>query len=102
MTEQEGFQRLEKAIIELKDQNFFFIYNSIWRIIGVSLIQGLASGLGWIIGATLLVSTLTFFLSQIEFVPIIGEWVSRVIEEIKSFERWDVTKRGCDNNNNKS
>ena len=87
MTEQEGFQRLEKAIIELKDQNFFFIYNSIWRIIGVSLIQGLASGLGWIIGATLLVSILTFFLSQIEFVPIIGEWVSRIIQEMKSFER---------------
>ena len=87
MTEQEAYQRLEKAIIELKDQNFFFIYNSIWRIIGISLIQGLASGLGWIIGATLLVSTLTFFLSQIEIVPIVGEWVSRVIQEIKSFER---------------
>jgi len=87
MTEQEGYQRLEKAIIDLKDQNFFFIYNSIWRIIGVSLIQGLASGLGWIIGATLLVSILTFFLSQIEFVPIIGEWVSRIIQEMKSFER---------------
>ena len=39
MTEQEGFQRLEKAIIELKDPKFLFIYNSIWRIIGVSLIQ---------------------------------------------------------------
>ena len=87
MTEQEGYQRLEKAIVELKNQNFFFIYNSIWRIIGVSLIQGLASGLGWIIGATLLVSILTFFLSQIEFVPIIGEWVSRIIQEMKSFER---------------
>ena len=87
MVKQEGYKRLEKAIIELNDQNFFFIYNSIWRIIGVSLIQGLASGLGWIIGATLLVSILTFFLSQIEFVPIVGEWVSRVIQEIKSFER---------------
>ena len=87
MTEQEGYQRLEKAIIDLKDQNFFYIYNSIWRIICVSLIQGLASGLGWIIGATLLVSILTFFLSQIEFVPIIGEWVSRIIQEMKSFER---------------
>tara|TARA_B100000035_G_scaffold308185_1_gene312474 strand:- start:238 stop:501 length:264 start_codon:yes stop_codon:yes gene_type:complete len=87
MTEQEGYQRLEKAIVDLKNQNFFFIYNSIWRIIGVSLIQGLASGLGWIIGATLLVSILTFFLSQIEFVPIIGEWVSRIIQEMKSFER---------------
>ncbi len=87
MIEQEGYKRLEKAIIELNDQNFFFIYNSVWRIIGISLIQGLASGLGWIIGATLLVSILTFFLSQIEFVPIVGEWVSRVIQEIKAFER---------------
>ena len=25
MTEQEGFQRLEKAIIELKEQNFFYL-----------------------------------------------------------------------------
>ena len=25
MIEQEGYRRLEKAIIELKDQNFFFI-----------------------------------------------------------------------------
>ena len=87
MTEQEGLQRLEQAIIELKNQNFFFIYNSIWRIIVVSLIKGLASGLGWIIGATLLVSILTFFLSQIEFVPIVGDYVSRVIMEIKSFDR---------------
>ena len=87
MTEQEGFQRLEKAIVELKNQNFFLSTILFGESIGVSLIQGLASGLGWIIGATLLVSTLTFFLSQIEFVPIVGEWVSRVIQEIKSFER---------------
>ena len=87
MTEQEGLKKLERAIVELKDQNFFFIYSSIWRIMGISLLQGLLSGLGWIIGATLLVSLLTFFLSQIEFVPIIGEWVSRVIAEIRSFER---------------
>ena len=85
--EKQGIDRLEKAIVDFKNQNFFFIYNSFWRIVGVSFIKGLASGLGWIIGATLLVSLLTFFLSQIEFVPIIGDWVSRIILEIKSFER---------------
>ncbi len=87
MTEQQDLQRLEKAIVDLKNQNFFLIYNSIWRLIGISLIQGLASGLGWIIGATLLVSLLSFFLSQIEFIPIIGKWVSQIILEISSFER---------------
>tara|TARA_B100001121_G_scaffold23051_1_gene17880 strand:- start:188 stop:451 length:264 start_codon:yes stop_codon:yes gene_type:complete len=87
MTEQQDLQRLEKAIVDLKNQNFFLIYNSIWRLIGISLIQGLASGLGWILGATLLVSLLSFFLSQIEFIPIIGKWVSQIILEISSFER---------------
>tara|TARA_B100000963_G_C22588461_1_gene654294 strand:- start:1019 stop:1282 length:264 start_codon:yes stop_codon:yes gene_type:complete len=87
MTEQQDLQRLEKAIVDLKNQNFFLIYDSIWRLIGISLIQGLASGLGWILGATLLVSLLSFFLSQIEFIPIIGKWVSQIILEISSFER---------------
>ena len=57
-------------------------------IIFFSLIRGLASGLGWVIGATLLVSILTFFLSQIEFIPIIGDWVSRLIEQIQKFDRY--------------
>jgi hypothetical protein len=50
-------------------------------------LKGLASGLGFVIGTTLLVSLLTFALSQIEFVPIIGDFVSRVIDQIKSFDR---------------
>ena len=50
-------------------------------------LKGLASGLGWIIGATILVSLLTYILSQIEFIPILGEIVSQLIEEIESFDR---------------
>ena len=83
----EDFKRLEKLLSELTEQKFFYFYNSIWRILFVSLLKGLASGLGFVIGTTLLVSLLTFALSQIEFVPIIGDFVSRVIDQIKSFDR---------------
>ncbi len=86
--EHDSVKRLEKAIIELREQNFFYIYDSMWRLIFVSLIRGLASGLGWVIGATILVSILTFMLSQIEFIPIIGEFVSRLITQIESFDRY--------------
>ena len=49
--------------------------------------RGLASGLGWVLGATILVSLLTYALSQIEFIPILGDWVSRLITEIETFDR---------------
>ena len=86
--ENNSIEKLEQAIKKFSQHNFFTMYESIWSIIFFSLIRGLASGLGWVIGATLLVSILTFFLSQIEFIPIIGNWVSRLIEQIQKFDRY--------------
>ena len=60
---------------------------SFWKVLSISLFRGLFSGLGWVLGATILVSLLTYTLSQIEFIPILGEWVSQLINEIESFDR---------------
>ena len=79
--------KLEKTITEFRKHYFFRLHSSLWRIILVSLIRGLASGLGWIIGATILVSLLTYVLSQIEFIPILGDWVSQIINEIEKFDK---------------
>ncbi len=80
-------KKLEISIKNLNRQRFFKIYSSFISIIFVSFLKGLASGLGWVLGATILVSILTFALSQIEFIPILGEWVSKLISEIKKFDR---------------
>ena len=53
----------------------------------VSLMRGLASGLGWVLGATILVSILTYIISQMEFIPVLGDWISQLIEEIEKFDR---------------
>ena len=63
-------ENLNNTIEALGKQKFFQIYNSLWKMIVVYLLKGLASGLGWVIGATILVSILTYMLSQIEFIPI--------------------------------
>ena len=78
---------LDESIKNLTEQRFFKIYSSLKALIFISFIKGLASGLGWVLGATILVSLLTFTLSQIEFIPILGEWVSKLIKEIQKFER---------------
>ena len=80
-------KKLSETIKSLNNNNIFKIYNSTKKILFVSFLKGLASGLGWIIGATILVSILTFALSQIQFIPILGEWVSKLITEIRKFDR---------------
>lgn len=80
-------ENLNNTIEALRKQKFFQMYNSLWKMILVYLLKGLASGLGWVIGATILVSILTYMLSQIEFIPILGDIISRVIEEIEKFDR---------------
>ena len=80
-------KKLSEAIKSLNNNNIFKIYNSTKKILLISFLKGLASGLGWIIGATILVSILTFALSQIQFIPILGEWVSKLITEIRKFDR---------------
>ena len=80
-------KKLSEVIKNLNNNNIFKIYNSTKKILFISFLKGLASGLGWIIGATILVSILTFALSQIQFIPILGEWVSKLITEIRKFDR---------------
>ena len=80
-------KKLSEAIKSLNNNNIFKIYNSTKKILFISFLKGLASGLGWIIGATILVSILTFALSKIQFIPILGEWVSKLITEIRKFDR---------------
>ena len=84
-------ERLEKSISDFKKHNFFRMHSSLGKVILISLIRGLASGLGWIIGATILVSILTYILAQIEFIPILGDLVSQLIEEIEKFDRSNIT-----------
>ena len=84
---EEPSKDLEKTIKRFSDHNFFKMHSSLKNLLFISLIRGLASGLGWVLGATILVSMLTYTLSQIEFIPILGDWVSILIMEIDTFDR---------------
>ncbi len=85
--EEENIKNLERSLNKILKHNFFKIYSSFWKLLLISLLRGLASGLGWVLGATILVSLLTYTLSQIEFIPILGDLVSRLIAEIEAFDR---------------
>ncbi len=70
---------LKEEIQQLNGHRFVRIHNSTWRLLGFQFIRGLAFGLGSVIGATLLVSVLVYSLSQIDFIPIVGEWAKEIV-----------------------
>lgn len=81
---QETLTRLTVEVEKLNSHRFIAVQNSIWRLIGFQFLRGLAFGLGSVIGATLLVSIIGWWLSQFEFLPVIGDWMVILADE---FER---------------
>ena len=80
----DSIKQLEQAINDLKEHYLFKMNRALSKTIFFSLVRGLSFGLGAVIGATILVYLLILFLSQIEFIPIIGEWAARLIEQIEN------------------
>ena len=81
-----AINRLTQEVERLNTHRFITVHNSRWRLLAFSLGRGLAFGLGSVLGATILVSILGWWASQFEFLPIIGEWAARLVQEIERAE----------------
>ncbi|MGR3815666.1 MAG: DUF5665 domain-containing protein [Cognatishimia activa] len=81
-TSQETLEKLTAEIEKLNQHRFIRIQNSVWRMMLFQLGRGLAFGLGSVLGATIVVSILAWFISQIEFIPLIGSWASEILKQI--------------------
>ncbi|MCD1626713.1 MAG: DUF5665 domain-containing protein [Paracoccaceae bacterium] len=79
----DALRELAREVERLNAHRFIKVHNSVWRLIGFQFARGLAFGLGSVLGASILVSVLAWWLSQIEFLPIIGDWASRLASEIE-------------------
>ena len=76
-------QQIRDALDTLNEHKFVRLFNSTPRMLWFQFLRGLAFGLGSVMGATLVVSLLISLLSQIEFIPIIGEWAQEIMLEIQ-------------------
>lgn len=74
--------RLATEVERLNKHSFVRIHNSPVRMIAFQFARGLAFGLGSVMGATILVSLVVWWASQIEFIPVIGEWARQIADEI--------------------
>lgn len=76
-------QALRQELTLLRRHKMFVIYQSVPRVLLLKFATGAAVGLGTVVGATFLLSIIVWALSQIEFLPIIGEWSAQIANEIE-------------------
>ncbi len=81
-TLEEEVRALRREVARFNNHSFVRVQNSVSRLVGLQFLRGLAFGLGTVIGASVLVSFVVYFLSQIDFIPIIGEWASEIAREL--------------------
>ena len=76
--------QLREEVARINRHRLFTSQSTVGRMLMLSLGRGLAFGLGSVIGASFLVSLVVYSLSQIDFIPVIGDWASQIADEIRS------------------
>lgn len=75
---------LRAEVARLNAHRFIRLHDSLWKLGAFQFYRGLAFGFGSVVGATLLVSIAVYSLSQINFIPIVGEWARQIAEMIQT------------------
>ena len=75
---------LREEVARLNAHRYIRIQNSVPRMLAFSFARGLALGLGTVLGASVLLSALAWSVSQVEFLPIIGEWAAEIARQMKA------------------
>ena len=75
---------LRQELERLNRHRFVRVHNSTARLIWFQFVRGLAFGLGTVLGASILVWGIALALSQIEFLPIIGEWAAEIRRQMET------------------
>ncbi len=79
----EEVRELRRELTFLRESRMFVIYQSVPRILLFRFAVGMAVGLGTVVGASVLLSLIVWALSQIEFIPIIGDWATQIAAQIE-------------------
>lgn len=75
-------QELSKEIRKLKGMDVFRVFTNPWKFMGLALLKGVMVGFGSVLGASVVVGIFVYLLSQISFVPYVGDFVEQIVTEI--------------------
>ena len=75
-------ERLANAMESVLQLKFVRLHDNMLKLVWFQFLRGLAFGLGGVIGGGALVSVVVVVLSQVEFIPVLGDFATQIIQEI--------------------
>lgn len=79
----EDYRKLGKSLEKIVRKDYIDLALNWKRLVGVSLVRGLAMGFGTVLGATILIALLLWLLSLFDQVPLIGNIFDGLRESIE-------------------
>ena len=78
-------ENADREVVEVEvGKGYTKIHLSTGKMIVNNFLGGLAWGFGTVLGATIVAALVLFILSQLNTVPIIGDFINNVMEEINT------------------
>jgi hypothetical protein len=81
----ESLNRQIKLLTEANDRMVRVVRRQLFSTsLFISFVRGMALGLGWVFGTTLVVGLLVIFLHHFDSTPLVGEYVRRIIDYLQA------------------
>ena len=75
---------LRREVGRLNKHRFVRLHNSLPKLLWFNFLRGAAFGLVTVLGASVLLSFLVWSISQIEMLPVIGEWAAEIVRQMEA------------------
>ena len=76
-------ESLREYLRDIRLQQYIQVLLNTRRIALMSFLSGMMSGLGAVIGVTIVLSLLVYLLTRLEVLPIIGEWIAQIVRIVQ-------------------
>ena len=87
---------LATEVKKLKHMEVIKIFKHPWKFLGLSMVKGIMVGFGSVLGATVFLTIFVYVLAKISFVPIVGDFVENVIQEIEGSTQVEESQKDSD------
>ena len=74
---------LTKLVRQLRSERYLQMVDNRKKFLFYNFIAGVARGVGWALGTTLVVGLVLWILSQLINVPLLGDWIGNIVDYIQ-------------------
>ena len=71
-------------VLERMGVGFFLdLHRRPWKLFWVNVLAGMGRGLGFVLGATVLVALILWFLRPFFSIPVLGKWIAKIADVVR-------------------